>query len=289
MSLPKFSILLSVLLWGSTVLSAQSCFVLDKSFSGLPDMYEGVFGGKACELKSVLDGEGIEGFSIVLRDYYPLKAYVKPYNYYDDVHSAAMDEVSQTYSSYLLIAKDHLEGNALRYRVELKLPAAVLFDTLSPFQKADIRQKVEDAIAVEAIIRGVQTSFGYNLSSTVALETAAVQKLIDIIRALKEGRYNSAAIMAGAGFEAVPVSGQAQMTASSALKDVGSFDFAGIAVSVVSGPSVLLREVMAQAAPDPALPVQLQQICIITHGGNSPDDLNSADSVFQHNPAHLIL
>ena len=66
MSLPKLSILLSVLLWGSTVLSAQSCFVLDKSFSGLPGMYEGMFGGKACELKSILDGDGIAGFSIVM-------------------------------------------------------------------------------------------------------------------------------------------------------------------------------------------------------------------------------
>jgi hypothetical protein len=286
MSLPKSPVFLAVLLWCSIALQAQSCFVPDKSFSGKPWMYEGAFEDEACRLKSILDDDGIAGFSIVLRDYYPLKAYVEPYSYYDQVHAAAMAEVSQAHSSFLLIAKDHLESKALRYRVELVLPEAAYFANLSPFQRADIKQRVEDAIGSEAASSGLS----FHLSSTATLEAAAVQKLIAIVLELKGGGYGSGAMMANAGFEAVPVEGQVQMTASAHLRDENSFDYAGITVSGGSGlGSTTLRAMMASAAPDPDLPVQLQQICIITHGGNNLGELNRADSVFRHNPAHIVL
>lgn len=138
------------------VFSQQQCYEIRQTDSGAADnLYNSILESEACNIKSILQDIGVSDFRIVGHDYYPLLAYVDPFDYYDQVHENAVATLDQELSSYLLIAKDHSKNSILKYRVELKLPqGGGVLGALSPFEREAIRNEILKAINEEGEAQG---------------------------------------------------------------------------------------------------------------------------------------
>jgi hypothetical protein len=153
----------------------------------------------ACSVISVIETESSANFDVIGHDYYPLLNSVTPNYNFEVTFKKALREENANRNAFLLIAKDHLPNGKLGYRVELKLPEASPYDTITSIEELLIAQEVLDR--VEAVAEGSEHSPYGNATA----EIAGLRYFREIVRQINTGTFNLKIDLRRAGFTAEPI------------------------------------------------------------------------------------
>lgn len=276
----------------SRVLS--TCYEVVHTHNGLENsMYNADLEDTACEVKSLISSVTSESFDVVGHDYYPLLSYVAPNYNFDYTYKCALRVEEENRAGFLLIAKDHLAGAKLAYRVKLRLPAASPFDTITAIEELQIAELIKAEIEREAAI----TEYKYYGNS--GAEIAGLQYFKQIIQQIIVGSFSLDLSLSRAGFDAEPIPDPTLFSRGVGTPFSGSmnpecemFDFVSLEVQLGNS-TTLFRDLIALGFEDQILDVEgLPSITgrvIITDDLSSNNQLALAETAFDNSEAKMTI
>ena len=275
---------------------AQQCYEIKHTNSGAETtLYNAALESDACGIKAILQSIGASDFHIVGYDYYPLLAYVDPYDHYDQVHENAMSELEQEFSSFIVIAKDHEKNSTLNYRVELKLPTQGQLGALTTFEKEAIKTEILNTIKDE------KTDDGFIFSNNAEVERKGLAVFKSILESIQDGTFNLANSMSKAGYTSYPVKSNENYVRGSAGTYFNSgvnsndyvYDYTGLEVLIGSNSSGdLFRNLVSStnsASASSFLFTTFTRSYIITDSDNTNTELDQAEQSFLNDGNHFVM
>ena len=275
------------------VFSQQQCYEIRQTDSGAADnLYNSILESEACNIKSILQDIGVSDFRIVGHDYYPLLAYVDPFDYYDQVHENAVATLDQELSSYLLIAKDHSKNSILKYRVELKLPqGGGVLGALSPFEREAIRNEILKAINEEGEAQG------FYITNNAVIERKGLAFFKTTLENLQAGTFNLGNAMGIAGFTSYAVKSNETYDRASNGVYFGAginpsdyvYDYTGLEVSINGNPILLRDMISSTAGGNNFILENFNRSYIVTDSDNTISELDQAEQSFLGDGRHFVM
>lgn len=164
----------------------QSCYEVIESNTGLPILYDESLGAKACELESLINDTGDNGFDVMGCDFYPVFNSITNGVGFQRLFDVAIAQLNETRSSYAMITKEHQRDGQIRYRTYIKFPVLAPFDQLNISDKECISRLFEESI------NSIAEQSDFSTPNNSAAEAAGIQLLIDLfLNLIAEGSFDS--------------------------------------------------------------------------------------------------
>ena len=169
----KLIIAFLVIIFSFSISSAQTCYELVESDSGLEELYDiPSLNEKACELTSLIT---TEDFNVYSCDFYPVLIHtVGKAESFSFLFNKAVEIFDATNDSYILLSKEFWEEGEINYRIKIKYPSIATFDTMTNVELDAVEKHVTQVIT---------SSYAESptISGNAEAELLGLQALIDII------------------------------------------------------------------------------------------------------------
>ena len=271
----------------------ESCYEIVHSYGGLENtLYTEKLDTVACSVISVIETASGANFDIVGHDYYPLLGSVSPNYNFEVSFKEARREESARRNAFLLVAKDHLPNGKLDYRVELKLPEASPFDTITSIEELLIAEEILDRIKADAAL-----SYFEPYGNATA-EIAGLRYFREIARQVINGTFNLKLDMSRAGFTAEPILAAGLFDRRDApiptgpvdLGRVTAYDFVNLTEAATD---VLFRDLIGDGLKDSAFDIDgvlpLTSTIIITDEFSSDENVTTAATTLANSDDKVVI
>jgi hypothetical protein len=276
-------------------LAGQRGYEITHGYTGAREtLYNNQLNNEAKRLQDTILNRVDDTLAVIGHAYYPLLAYTRPHAYFEETFQMARVAEVANRNFYILIAKHLQENGSLAYKLELKLPDAAPYNTLTPMERKTIEADVLIAILNNA---GPEAPVENNADA----EMAGLKKLRSYVEQIHGGTLQLENVWQKSGFEQVAAVAPGE-TISRGLAGqysgvVGSsgdavYDFAGLEMSV-GNQTTILREDLAHGATEAIGPdsvfQSINRAYIITDDFNTTDELIAAAAAFEGSSHKIVV
>ena len=128
-------------------LAGQRGYEITHGYTGAREtLYNNQLNNEAKRLQDTILNRVDDTLAVIGHAYYPLLAYTRPHAYFEETFQMARVAEVANRNFYILIAKHLQENGSLAYKLELKLPDAAPYNTLTPMERKTIEADVLIAI-----------------------------------------------------------------------------------------------------------------------------------------------